>query len=408
MISWNFKSRDLSPIGLDIGHYSIKMIQLAVNNGRIAVVAAEEARVDANINGDEEKRKSFITSTLKKMLAEGKFRGKNVVSCLPSEKVRITSLRLSEMPPEQIEKALRKEAAHRFGLDLDKDAINYLPAGSVLHGDEVKSELILFATDDETIKDHIAMLEEAGLQPVAIDVIPCAFFRSFERSLRRQEDKERTVIFLDMGSRFTTVVFGRGGEICFVKQIAVGGARFNREIGARLGIDVNEVQMLRGKFRMAKNSSRTQRSSGEKQSEDDNERLDTSTRYIMLDAITTVAEELAKEISLCLRYYTVTFRGKRVEKVVFSGGEAYEGILVDVLKQQLRIEIEIAQPMKGFDLPSKMMNLNFDGDKQSLLSEWAVAVGLSLKGWNGITNEPTAASKIQENVLEHSNNYERD
>jgi hypothetical protein len=33
-----------------------------------------------------------------------------------------------------------------------------------------------------------------------------------------------------------------------------------------------------------------------------------------------VAEELAKEISLCFRYYTVTFRGKRVEKAIFTGG----------------------------------------------------------------------------------------
>jgi len=99
----------------------------------------------------------------------------------------------------------------------------------------------------------------------------------------------------------------------------------------------------------------------------------------MVDAVGVVAEELAREISLCFRYYTVTFRGKRVERAVFTGGEAYENILLNVLRRQLTVEIEVAQPLKGFD----MMNINFDSDRRGLLCEWAVAVGLSLKDLDG-------------------------
>jgi type IV pilus assembly protein PilM len=106
------------------------------------------------------------------------------------------------------------------------------------------------------------------------------------------------------------------------------------------------------------------------------QRLDTSTRQAVVDAVSAVAEELAKEISLCFRYYTVTFRGKRVERAVFAGGGAYEDILLNVLRRQLTVEIEVAQPLKGFDL----MNVDFGGDRRGLLYEWAVAVGLSLKG----------------------------
>ncbi len=53
--------------------------------------------------------------------------------------------------------------------------------------------------------------------------------------------------------------------------------------------------------------------------------------------------------------------------------------MLNVLKRQLTVEIEVAQPLKGFD----MMNVNFDSDKRGLLCEWAVAVGLSLNGWKG-------------------------
>ncbi len=381
MISWKLKTRGQRPIGLDIGHNSIKMIQLAVNEGHISILAADKVHIDAGINGDGEERRSFVISAIKQMLTEGNFRGRNVVSCLPSDKLKITSLRLAEAETQEIEQVLRKEVGQRFGLDPDKDTINYVLAGNVQQGDEIKNELILFAADDETIKNHIGMLEEAQLRPVAIDTIPCALFRSFERSLRRQEDREHTVVFVDVGSRFTTVVFGRGGEISFVKQIPIGGEKFNREIAAKLGISINETETLRGKLRMERIASGSYLQETPPQNTANEGCLDTSTRQVIVDAISAAAEELAREISLCFRYYTVTFRGKRVERAVFAGGEAYEGILLNVLRRQLAVEIEVAQPLKGFD----MMNVNFDSDKRGLLCEWAVAVGLSLKDCNGDT-----------------------
>jgi len=370
------------------------MIQLAMNGGRISVLAANKVCVDPRVNGDTEERRAFVVSTIRRMLAESNFHGRDVVSCLPNDNLKITSLRLAEAGSEEIEQALRKEVAQRFGLDADKDAIKYMLAGDVRQGDEIKSELILFAADNESTRSHIELLEEAGLQPVGIDALPCALFRSFERSLQRQEDRERTAVFVDVGGRFTTVVFGRGREISFVKQISIGGQNFNQEIAAKLGVSINEAQMLRGKLRMERTANAAAETpgctAGQRSTEQDSptdgihekealETLDASTRQVMVDAVGAVAEKLAREISLCFRYYTVTFRGKRVEHAVFSGGEAYENILLNILKRQLAVEVEVAQPLRGFD----MMDLSFDSDRRGLLCEWAVAVGLGLKGWNG-------------------------
>jgi len=414
MVGWKLKTRGLQPIGLDIGHNSIKMIQLAMNGEHISILAADKVHIKKGMNGDEEARRSFVISAIKQMLVEGKFRGRNVVSCLPNDKLKITSLRLAETETDGIEQALKKEAGQRFGLDPEKDIINYLVAGNVQYGDEIKNELILFAASDETIRSHIAMLEEVQLRPVAIDTVPCALFRSFKRSRRREEDKEQTVVFVDVGSQFTTVVFGRGGEISFTKQIPIGGERFNSEIASKLGVSIDEAEILREKLQMesaikaeiglgvSKLSSQGQdRAVSILQAGQDGnghlaERydhpeqltveglsrspLDTSTQQVMVDAIGAAAEELAKEISLCLRYYTVTFRGKHVERAVFSGGEAYERILLNVLRRHLTAKIEVAQPLKGLDILDNT-NVNFDNNRRDLLCEWAVAVGLSLKGW---------------------------
>lgn len=395
MISWNLKNQGHQPIGLDIGHSSIKMIQLAVHGGHRSVVAAEKVQIPAEVNDDAEKKRDFIAESIKQMAEKGGFYGREVISCLANDELKIISVRLSETEQDEIEQVLKKEAAQRFGLKDAEDVINYLTAGEVKQGDEIKNELIVFAADKATIRNHIELLESAGLRPAGIDTVACALFRNFCCQLQRQEDKEHSAVFVDIGEMFTTVVFSRGEEVSFVKQIPIGVEKFNRQIASRLGVDIEQAGKLRHRLRSEKVASEvlagSDGGSGWVPKADESalgsgfapagdlagqSSLDGSTRQIIVDSISLVAEELAKEISLCFRYYTVTFRGMRVERAVFSGGGAYEDILLNILRQRLAVEVQVAEPLKGFD----MMNVDLDGDRRSLLCEWTVAVGIGLKG----------------------------
>jgi type IV pilus assembly protein PilM len=378
MISWGLKTRNIRPIGLDIGHSNIRMIQLSVNDKIVRVSAADSIRIGTEIKDDPEEKKKFLISALNEILNKGRFYGRDVISCLPNDKLKVTSFRLSETKDQEIRDALKKEAQQRFGLDPDKDTIEHMIAGAVQQGDMIKNELIMFAVEQDAINKHIQFLEEAGFRPMGIDIAPCALFRCYSRLLRRQEDHEETIVFVDVGSRFTTVVFGRGKEISFIKQIPIGGDKFNHEIASKLGVSIDEAEMLRQKLQFER--SKEEKSIMVRESKDavDYSGLDASTRQVIVDSIGKVAEELTKEISLCFIYYSVTFRGKRVSRAIFSGGEAYENILLSILKRQLSVEVEVAQPLRGFN----MANNEFKSDKQGLMCEWAVATGTGLKGIN--------------------------
>jgi len=435
MINWRWPTSHCQPIGLDIGNSSIKMIQLAIDYEHVWVVAADKVRIDSDVNGDASSRKNFIVPAIKRMMAENNFHGRSVVSNLPSDNVKITSLRLAEQEEDKIVQALRKEAAMRFGLEPDKDMVDYVVAGSVQQGDEVKNELIVFAAADEAIREHIKMLEEAKLRPVGIDAVPFALFRNSGRFLRRQEDKERTIVLIDIGSRYTTVVFSRGDEISFVKQIAIGMEKFNQQIASRLQISVKDAEMLRGAMRIERmNAVPTEAtvstglndsvatSTAEQgcaqyetaqgvetkdacalQQEENSTSMDTATRHMIADAVSLITEELVREVSLCLKYYTVTFRGNRIERVVVTGGGAYEGTVLDILRRQLGVEVEAGQPLRGFDIA----DVRFDGCRRDLLCEWAVAVGLSLKGYKSVPcvvpDEPPQTGK---RAYDTEGNYE--
>jgi type IV pilus assembly protein PilM len=345
------------PIGVDVGHSGVKMVQLARSNGSMLVVAMDRTPLMLDGSLDTPAAHATVVSAIREMLARGKFKGHNAISALSSDELRITSLRLAESEMPQTARAVRREAAQRFGMDPAKDTIDYMLAGSVRQGDDLKSEFIVLAADNETIRSHISLLEEAGLQPVGIDAAPCALFRNFERSLRREEDRQRTALFVDVGHRCTTVVFGREGEICFIKQIPVGAARFSEEVASQLDVGLEEARALRSRLHT-------------------DESIDPGTRRLTTDALTTAAEELAGELSVCLRYYTVTFRGKRVERAVIAGGGAHETVLLDVLRRHLSVEIDIAEPLRGLQ-----MDEGPNGPRDvSAHADFALAIGLSLKG----------------------------
>ncbi len=374
--NWIMANHKIQPIGLDVGHHSVKMVQLVAQDGQTKVLAARRASVDLDRLGDSEREQSLM-ATIRRLLADGQFRGQRVISALPVENVRITSVRLPEAEADQADRMLRKEAAERFALDPARGAINYLLAGSVLQGEEVKNEYILFAVDPETVAAHIRLLEGAGLTPAALDAPPCALFRAFERTLRRQEDKERTVIFIDVGYRYTIIVIGRGGEISFVKQMAIGMGQFNDEVASALGVDAPEAESFRHRLQR-------------------DESIDPAMRRHVIDALNRTSDQLAGEIALCLRYYTVTFRGKPVERTIIAGGGAYEQVLRDALRRHLSVEVEVAEPLRGFDFcPDRV-----DPEGAGGFADLALAVGLSLKGWNSFLVAESEGSVPAEPVQE--------
>lgn len=346
------------PIGLEIGHAMIKMIQLSRQGESWRVEAAAEAAVDSQLEPGSDHWRQAVVAALRDCLGRGGFCGRQVVSCLPGDVLKVKSLRLDAAEPELIDAFIATDVAPRFGLDAERDEIRYSVAGSVFQGEQIKKEVIFFGIDRTALAEHIALLEEAELEPIAVETIPGALFRSFQATLRRREDKEVVSVFVELGAKYTTVIIGRGQEVAFVKQIPLAGRQFNQQVASRLGISLEEAVQLRLRLHS-----------------DEAETIDAETAQAVRDAISGAVEELAHEISLCFKYYAVTFRGRKPSEAVFAGGEAYEPALMDALKRHLGVEIRIAEPLRGFDLT----RADFDRRHQPQLCEWTIAVGLALK-----------------------------
>ena len=356
-----FAINKYGPIALDIGSNSIKMLQFTRSKGNIRLAAADKVQCKFDMGDDAEKRKEFIVDSIKEMLRRGAFKGTKVVSCIPNDCIKIKSLRLDVDDSENIKDLLQKELAERFDFNSRRDEIRYITAGKVQYGSEVKNEVIFFATDRQTIKNHISIIEESGLIPQAIDPVPCAIIRSFQRTMRRRADHNIVHSFIDVGNLYTTVIIGSCNQIYFIKQIPAGGKHFNESVSTKLGIGIEEAMLLRSKIQNGNADS-----------------FNNTTIQAVADAMNHGIEELAREISLCYKYCAVTFRGDQPTDAILTGGEAYEKVFVNALKTYLHIEIVTAHPFEGVELG----NTSFVNDANSPFCEWTVAAGLGLKKWH--------------------------
>lgn len=379
MINWNIKRRSYLPIGLTIDGNMTRMVQLCLHQGQIEVVEAEKVKVDFEGQQERSVKNSLVAGAISQLLKYGDFRGRNVVSCLPCEDMELASFRLPVNSEEQIGTAVFEEAASRFGLEPEKDSVEYIISGNVKQGEEIKQEVIMLAAKEQAVTEHIMLLEQAGLNPVGMDVLAFALFRSFRRFLKRTQDKVQTTVLIELGNLYTTVVFCNGERITFIKKIPVGGNDFTEQVAVKLGIDFEQAEVLRSvlkKETTSENNDRahllTQESPVAVESS-----LDRSTRHSIADAITKISVKLANEIALCVRYYTVTFRGMQIQSAFISGSEINEDLLVNAIKEQLGCRVELCNPFRGFD----MSNWQFGSDRRGMMSDWNGAVGVALRNY---------------------------
>ena len=371
------------PIALDMGSDSIKMLQMHRVGQIVSVCACGRWRFPESVSGDPAAARELAVAAVHDMLHNGNFRGHRVISCLSSGQLSIKNIRLPHMPEHELGQAVMWEAKERFSFDITTDQLAYLNAGRIRQGGEVRDEIIMLATPGEAVQDHLTLLDEMGLSAEHIDAEPIALFRVFERFLRRRDDEQAVSVVIDIGLGSTRVVVARGRQVVFVKSIDIGGRKFIEAVAKRLNITKEEAAELRMRVMREYDprAEQVESSTEEEQSDqskpkplDGNEQSD-SVRWTLRDAIRGDVEALAREISLCLRYCSVTFRGLRPKHITVTGGEAYDPDLLELLGDNLTMQCAVGRPLRGIDVSA----VDLGADRRGMLNEWAVCAGLALR-----------------------------
>jgi type IV pilus assembly protein PilM len=349
------------PIGLDLGARSLRLMQLErIGQGvRVAACASQTLPAELPVGPA---LVPTLAPIVKQLLKSAPFKGRFVVGCIPSTAIQCKSLRLPPMPPSDLASAVEWEAADRLRLTPDSASVRFFDAGEVRQGDEARREIVALAASNEAIKTHLDLLLASGLEPLAIDAAPAALARALCGAQKDRRDEDPASAVAEVGYSGTRVVIARNGRVIFFKIIDIGGKAFDKAAADFLRLSPSEAYDARRKPVEPRAS----------EDETQQQQPAAPVERAMHESMRGPATELGKEIALCLRYHSVTFRGRKPETLMLGGGEA-QPRLAQVLAHEAGVTVEMAQPFAGID-PG---NSGLKSDEPH--APWALSLGLAMR-----------------------------
>ncbi|MBN2023931.1 MAG: pilus assembly protein PilM [Pirellulales bacterium] len=345
MVGW-IKRRRPSPIGVDLGSRSIKLLQFDAERARIREAVRWE--LPAGEPGD---RADHVAAALRQAREGRNFRGRDAVLCLGSSDLFVQNIRVPQAAGDELRETVRAEAAARLPFDTRQTELRFIEADTVRQGDAFRREVILMAGQRAAIENLVDVAVEAGLVPLAIDVEPAAMLRCYARQYRRDTDQQMRAMFVNLGASNTTVVISRGSDPMFIKHVDFGGRLLDEAVARHLKMKLADAVSLR-------------RHNGDRRAD----QRDPEVARSVMESIRPLMERLAGELAMCIRYHSVTFRGQPLARVVLSGGEA-SASLAEWLQKRLDTTCEVGNPLRTFEksaLPGRV-------------GQWDVAAGLALR-----------------------------
>lgn len=332
-----------SVVGLDLGTSVVKAVEITLE-GQEPVITGF-SRVELPPGGS-------IDEAVKQVFKEGKFRSKRVVTGVSGQDTVVRYLSMPKMTDTELKQAIQFEADKLVASDEDF-IIDCLP---LERGDENDKrdtmKVLVAACSQDRLQGQAAMIQGAGLVPIAIDLDLFAIANAWEMCVLPDAegiDPEdiRATALVDVGAKATSINVMRGGTSCFSREIPIGGASMTQAVARRLGIEGFEAEAIK-------------RASEDHQAE-------------VRTAIGPVLEDLASELVLSMDYVEHN-EGVTVTEILLSGGGVLAHGAAEYIEQSIARPTRLWNPLEGLRVDVSRLDVE---ELEAWAPSLVVAVGLA-------------------------------
>lgn len=393
-----------SPIAIDFGADSLKLLQI-IPSDPPQLVACASAELPEKTRNDPSARRAFYGEVLKKLLAEQPFKGRRAICSIPAYQTLVQHLQIPRGDQRDFESQIELHLRERLNVNPSRMVIRHYRVGEAVRDGTVKQEVICLATSRDAALRHIELAHRAKLDVVGMHSEPFAILKAFEHLHRHTDDQNRAICFIDIGAATTKVVIAHGSELAFAKNIHAAGNHFTRQAASQQGVSFSEARQLRisqvaatphgeGDPIAVAGQSITGVASAAGPGDGFGDGLDTEVSETPpLEGASTPEEQdpgpavemdaeaaldcLIDELQLCVRYYCSTFPDRRIEKLVFLGGESHHLQTCQAIARATRIGAQLGDPMARLvkiTQAKPALGINLDQPQPG----WAVPLGLCL------------------------------
>lgn len=331
--------------GLDIGSDFLKLVELRDSPQGKQLRSFEIIKIPASPQKDN--RLSAIDRTLqtfKQNVSLDNKQVREVILSISGPEIISKEFSLPFMPKKELKKAVTLQIG-RSDSALLKNAVmdfNVLSTSVDEKGAKLV-DLMVTIVPNEVIEKYIALVKKAGFKPIGIGLKLFAITEAFKPLSKVQKDK--IIALLNIGSQKTSMIILKGEDICFVRQIELGGRSITEAIAEGLNIDFDRAEELKIKYGIPQ------------EPQEDFE------KNIVL-FMRAVLERFLVEIERFFRYYSQRSANKKVDEVFLCGGGAGLKNIAKNLTMELGLPVEVYNPLTGIVLSEGVQELLREANPQ--------------------------------------------
>lgn len=369
------------PVAIDFGVSGLKMLQLEPGE-QPKLVAAAFLQTPEELVRDNQKRLDFQLQSLPKLVKQAGFKGRRAVCTIPAWLTAVKCLQVPKVEGASMASMVEAALPAQLGVSAGAIVYRYFETGAASNG---MSEVILLATARDQVDRLVKGLVAAKLDPVGMQSEYTALVHAFDHITRREGDANLTTLYLDIGQGATKIIITRGRELAFARLVEIGGTHLDALAAKQLDCTPVEARRRRhdtGVFVPGGAADKPtverldRRGPGAGKGLSDN--LLQQPAEAMGPESTDLSEPLeilTDEVMMSVRYYTAQSGGRKLDRVIFVGGEALRRGVCQKIARQLRIGAQAADPFAWVAKTGTEPTLGVDVKQPQ--PGWAVVMGLS-------------------------------
>jgi type IV pilus assembly protein PilM len=320
-------------LGIDIGNHTIKILELSTTAKGVDLV--HHAVAPTPPGGFQV---SVLAAQLKEMLQQHRIKTKQAVASLAGKGIATRRLTVTNIPEEEIQEAVRRQAEELFPFSLGDAMLAFQILERDDSGAQKKYEVLVAAATREKVVEHMAVLREAGLEPVGLMAEPHAVEQLW-RSASLGEDEEGAIAVLDLGAHKTSIHIFEGGRLRFSRYVPTSGDAFTMALTGMIRAGERDIELNTAQAEKLK---REHGISSVKDRGKTGEGIPLSQLAVRLRP---VLEKLETEISRSCDYYSFQFQGETITRLLLAGGGAQLKGIETFFTDRFDIRVEFLDPL---------------------------------------------------------------
>jgi type IV pilus assembly protein PilM len=340
-------------VGLDIGSSSVKVIELRKKGEGYELVnmGVESLGQDAVVDGQI--MDSFtVTTAIENIFNQNKIKMSNVATAVSGHSVIVKKISVNAPTELEVANAIPYEAPQYIPFAMEDVNISYQVLGPATAGPGF--DVMLVAVKRDKILNHTNVLSQSGKTPMVVDIDAFALQNAFEMNYEPTPDK--MIALLNIGASLMNINIMRGGVPLFTRDVSVGGNQYTDTLQKELDLSFDDAEKLKQGHEVGSVT------------------LDQASPHLR-----SVSEILLLEVQKTFDFFKQTTSAESIQQIYVAGGSARIEGLVDLLKEEFGIPVEIMNPFQRVEVnPTK-----FPADQiDNLGPRMSVAVGLALRSFD--------------------------